>query len=59
MSFRSGFIALVLGTALLVGALILNWFRPRVVGGAAHGSSDSCLGQMRRVPPQFAIFRRP
>ena len=31
MSFRSVFIALVLGTALLVGALILNWYRPRVV----------------------------
>src|SRR3954452_24306775 len=31
MSFRSVFIALVIGTALLVGAYMINWYRPRIV----------------------------
>jgi hypothetical protein len=31
VSFRSVFIAVVLGTALLVGAFMLNWYRPRIV----------------------------
>jgi hypothetical protein len=31
MSFRCVFIALVIGTALLVAAYMLNWYRPRLV----------------------------
>ena len=31
MSFRAVFIAVVIGTALLVAAFRVNWFRPRVV----------------------------
>src|SRR5690348_1016256 len=31
VSFRSVFIAVVIGTALLVGAFMLNWYRPRIV----------------------------
>ena len=31
MSFRSVFIALVIGTALLVAAFMINWYRPRAV----------------------------
>ncbi len=31
MSFRSVFVAVVIGTALLVGAFMINWYRPRVV----------------------------
>jgi hypothetical protein len=31
LSFRSVFIAVVLVTALLVGAFLVNWYRPRVV----------------------------
>jgi hypothetical protein len=31
MAFREVFIALVIGTALLVGAYVLNWYRPRLV----------------------------
>ncbi len=31
MSFRSVFVALVIGTALLVGAFMINWYRPSVV----------------------------
>ena len=31
MSFRSVFVAVVIGTALLVGAFMLNWYRPRIV----------------------------
>ena len=29
MAFRSVFIALVIGTALLVAAFMINWYRPR------------------------------
>ncbi len=31
MAFRSVFIALVIGTALLVAAFMINWYRPRGV----------------------------
>jgi hypothetical protein len=31
VSFRPVFIAVVIGTALLVGAFMLNWYRPRVI----------------------------
>lgn len=31
MSFRSVFIALVIGSALLVAAFMINWYRPRLV----------------------------
>ena len=31
MNFRSVFVALVIGTALLVAAFLLNWYRPRFV----------------------------
>jgi hypothetical protein len=31
VSFRSVFVAVVIGTALLVGAFMINWYRPRIV----------------------------
>jgi len=31
VSFRSVFVAIVIGTALLVGAYMINWYRPRIV----------------------------
>jgi hydroxylamine dehydrogenase len=31
VSFRAVFIALVIGTALLVAAYTINWYRPRIV----------------------------
>ena len=59
MSFKSVFIAVFLGTAMIVAALLVNARRPLGGARAADRGPGARHGQVRRVPPQRDLGGRP
>jgi hypothetical protein len=59
MSFRSGFVALTIAFALILGAFLIQRARPRIETDQPNADFVKATGKVRRMPFPPAVFHRP